>query len=36
LRFPYESFFATGIVAVMTFAMIIRIWERPYYELTLD
>lgn len=20
----------------MTFAMIIRIWERPYYELTLD
>lgn len=36
MKFPYAAFFALGSVCVLGFACIIRIWERPYFELTLD
>lgn len=35
-KFPYIAFFVIGAIAVSTFAYIIRIWERPYYELALS
>lgn len=35
-QFPYASFGVLALFCVMVNAFIIRVWERPYYELMFD
>jgi voltage-gated potassium channel Kch len=34
-KYPIRTFFLIAIIFVLTFAFMIRIWERPYYEFAL-